>query len=173
VRSFLDAAAGWRLPELPADAAWSARRMQAHTLRGTAGNLALEEIAQLGATLEAAARRGDESGYVAARVQLVDAFERADAAAAETASSLGEDPGIEAPTSLPVESVLVGIDEILQALRRGEMAESQLARLAAALPDPRLESAQQAMAEFDNDSAERHLLALREALVASHPETEG
>jgi two-component system, sensor histidine kinase and response regulator len=141
---------------------WAARRTRAHTLRGTAGNLALDGVARAAGHLESAARDADADAYRAAQAALRDELHRS-AAALEVGASAADAWQPAAPGGDPAHlQALIGKAE--QALARGELAEQPLAELAKALPAARLAAVQQAIAEFDTAAATRALHALRDTL---------
>lgn len=155
------------LPE-PAGEDLEPVQAKAHALRGNAANLGLDALAARYALIESAARAGDRGAMVAAKADLPAALQQAlREADALQPSVVPEAPTQVRPAGAASGDVLALIDATLAALRRGELPEAEVDRLAAALPAPALDAVQRALAEFDSDAAQRGLHVLRASISGS------
>ncbi|MBS0506818.1 MAG: PAS domain S-box protein [Proteobacteria bacterium] len=143
----------------------------AHRLRGAAGNLALPALYRVLGEIEAAARAGDtralrhclpalDSAWAAVHGALADAGDGTEGSAAPAATA-------PAPPDRPL--ALAALDQVDQALARGELPDAALATLAQCLPAELLAPLQAAVDAFDFEAARRQLDPLRRHLENAAP----
>ena len=152
---------------------WEGLRAAAHRLRGAAGNLALDPLHTLATQLEDAARTG-HADTIAPLVDALPAVLGSTQQAAQACRICGAPPAAQAPVHLPVAAQPLAqahqaLEQLAQALQRGELPEAPLQALAELLPALALEPLQQAIDAFDFNQAQRCLHTLR-AQLAPAPE---
>ncbi|WP_229507776.1 response regulator [Massilia sp. Dwa41.01b] len=166
-----------------ADAAdYPSLRMLAHRARGVAGNLALEQLADALAELEALSE-GEKGQQLAALALLPEALARVEAvhlasmaaiAAAQPAAA--PQPAADALPAADLQRACRAAGVLREALGHGALDDAALVGLAAALAGHpaaiRVTQVQSALADFDFDQAQAHLDALL-AHVCPMPQAAG
>jgi PAS domain S-box-containing protein len=153
--------AGEALAELLQQGQFEAARHKVHRLRGAAGNLCLDALAELAATLEHALQARDLAAATAVLAPLAQALIDAAAAVHQQADQHAEPAVAPPPTAVHAAEVLGLARQTIDTLQRGQFDETSLHTIAAAMRQhgqgPEADALETALGDFELTRAERLL----------------